>query len=375
MNTKTNVLHIISSLEKKGPVQVIFDLLKNSDYHDFNFILLALKPCKDNSLKKEFENLPIKIMELKNISLYNFLKFNNIVSKLISSENISITHSHCTRSLMINFLSCKKTIRYHSIQIYPGLQSITMNGLIAGVLINFFTKRTLNKIEYPISCSKYVHDTLLFKDKIKTKIVVNGSASNFRKEFNKLDLQSKLGFDPNCKYIISVGRLSPEKNFKFLINTFLNTKKQGYKLVIVGDGDLENELKAISKNEDILILGFKSNFEEYIYASDYYISTSLTEGMPLSVLIAMEAGLPLILSNIPAHIEIFDTAKNQGKNIGQLFELNNDKLNLTKILQNLDTDKIAIDAKSVYSNNFTSTIMAKNYNILYTNAIKNRKYV
>ncbi len=375
MGTKINILHVISSLEKKGPVQVIFDLIKNSDHNQFNFILLALKPCKDNSLKREFEKLPIKIIELENIVTYNFLKFNNIITRIVSEEQVSICHSHCTRSLMINILSCKKLIRFHSIQIYPGLQSKTMNGFFAGSLINLFTKKTLHLIEYPISCSKYVHDTLLLNDKIKTRIVVNGSKSNYNNELSRLELKIKLGFDCNYKYIISVGRLSPEKNFKYLINNFLNSNHEGYKLVIIGDGDLETELKSISKSDDILILGFKSNFEEYIYASDYYISTSLTEGMPLSVLIAMEAGLPLLLSNIPAHIEIFDNAKNEMKNIGQLFDIKNHKLDLIELIVKLDVEKISEDVKFVYLNNFTPKNMAQNYNDLYTNSIKNRNYV
>ena len=247
-----------------------------------------------------------------------------------------------------------------------------MNGFFAGSLINFFTKKTLNKIEFPISCSKYVHDALLNNDNIRTKIVVNGSTSNFNNEYIKSELQIKLGFDSNYKYIVSVGRLSPEKNFSFLIKNFSTSKHDGYKLVIVGDGDLENELKSMSNDDDVLILGFKSNFEEYIYSSDYYVSTSLTEGMPLSVLIAMEAGLPLLLSNIPAHAEIMDTARNEKKNIGKLFELNNNKLDLIDLLTKLDLDNINDDVRYVYVNNFTSTIMAKNYNILYTNSIKNR---
>ena len=375
MGTKITVLHIISSLEKKGPVQVIFDLIKNSDFDQFNFVLLALKPSKENSLKREFEKLPIKIIQFENILPYNFLKFNKLVSEIISQDRVSICHSHCTRSLMINVFSCKKLIRFHSIQIYPGLQSKTMNGFLAGSLINLFTKKALNLIENPISCSKYVHDTLLLNDKIKTKIVVNGSNSNYNKGVSKQELKMKLGFDCNHKYIISVGRLSPEKNFKYLISNFLNINHDGYKLVIVGDGDLESELKSISNNDDVLILGFKSNFEEYIHASDYYISTSLTEGMPLSVLIAMEAGLPLLLSNIPAHIEIFDIAQNGTKYIGQLFDIKNQKLDIIDIIVNLDFEKISADVKFIYQNNFTAINMSKNYNHLYTNSKKNRNYV
>lgn len=366
MNQKINVLHIISSLEKKGPVQVIYDLIKNSDFSKFNFILLALKPCIEDSLKNEFEKLPIKIIQLDNIAPFNFLKFKSIVVDIIYSENISICHSHCTRSLIINSLVYKKLHTVHSIQIYPGLQSFTMNGYFKGFFINLLTKKLIRKIQFPVSCSMYVHEELLKKDKITSQIIVNGSSSRyiFDESIAKSRIQIDLGLDPTFKYLVSVGRLSAEKNYNKLIDLFIAANLDGFKLIIVGDGPLQKDLSGIS-NEDILILGFKSNFEEYIYASDYYISTSLTEGMPLSVIVAMEAGKPLILSNIPAHKEIFSTAMQMGLTIGSLIDIGNDFLNLNNIIKSIDFNLCKENVKLAYNKNYSPSIMASLYNDLY----------
>jgi glycosyltransferase involved in cell wall biosynthesis len=173
-----------------------------------------------------------------------------------------------------------------------------------------------------------------------------------------------LGLDPTFKYLVSVGRLSSEKNYIKLIDLFLSANLNGFKLIIVGDGPLEKDLKSIS-NEDILILGFKSNFEEYIYASDYYISTSLTEGMPLSVIVAMEAGKPLILSDIPAHKEIFSTALQMGLTIGSLIDNRNYFLNLNTTVKSIDFNLSKENVKLAYNKNYSPTIMASHYNELY----------
>jgi glycosyltransferase involved in cell wall biosynthesis len=374
MNQKINVLHIVSSLEKKGPVQVIYDLLKNSDFNKFNFIILALKPCIEDSLKKEFEKLPIKIIQLNNISALNFFKFNSIVLDIIRFENISVCHSHCTRSLIINSISCKRIKSVHSIQIYPGLQSFTMNGYLKGFFINLITKKLLRQIQFPVSCSMYVHEELLKRDNISSQIIVNGSSSKYKfdESISKSDVQNKLGLDSTFKYLVSVGRLSSEKNFIKLIDLFMVANMNGYKLIIVGDGPLEKELKGIA-NEDILIVGFKSNFEEYIFASDYYISTSLTEGMPLSVLVAMEASTPLILSNIPAHEEIFNTALKEGLTIGSLINITNYSVNLNQVINSIDFNLCKENVKSVYRNNYSPLKMAYLYNCIYEITFK-KKY-
>ena len=173
-----------------------------------------------------------------------------------------------------------------------------------------------------------------------------------------------MGLDPTFKYLVSVGRLSSEKNFIKLIDLFLSANMNGYKLIIVGDGPLEKELKGIA-NEDILIVGFKSNFEEYIFASDYYISTSLTEGMPLSVLVAMETSTPLILSNIPAHEEIFNNALKEGLTIGSLIDITNYSVNLNKVINSIDFNLCKENVKSIYKNNYSPFKMASLYNGLY----------
>lgn len=367
MENKINVLHIVSSLSKKGPVQVIYDLMKNSDFSKFRFVLLSLRLSKSDSLLKDFQELPIKIIQLDDIMAFNFWKFNQIVLNLIESEKINVCHSHCTRSLIINSISCKQVRQIHSVQIYPGLQSYTMNGYFKGSFINFITKKLLRTISFPVSCSKYVHDELLNIDNIPTHIIVNGSSSKFKFDegISRFNMQRKLGLDPSFRYIISVGRLSPEKNFFYLIDIFLKAKLSNFKLIIVGDGPLEKKLKDFA-DDNILILGFKSNFEEYIFASDFYISTSLTEGMPLSVLVAMELGRPLLLSNIHAHKEIFDSANDYNLSIGCLIDLTNNFIELGSLINSLDYELCKNNVKFVYNNCYNTINMASLYNKFYT---------
>lgn len=113
------------------------------------------------------------------------------------------------------------------------------------------------------------------------------------------------------KYILSVGRLVPEKGFDDLIEAYnkIQTDYNSYKLVIVGNGERDSKYKdklMAKRSENIIFTGFlcgKELAELYTNAS-LFISTSLNEGFPLVVLEAMSYGLPMLLSNIQPHREV-----------------------------------------------------------------------
>lgn len=96
--------------------------------------------------------------------------------------------------------------------------------------------------------------------------------------------------------IISVGRLSIQKNpilFNDIASEFIdNTNVQ---FIWCGDGELKSELTS----PNIKCTGWieKKELENYLANADIYLSTSLWEGLPLSVLEAMSIGLPVVLSD------------------------------------------------------------------------------
>lgn len=108
------------------------------------------------------------------------------------------------------------------------------------------------------------------------------------------------------KYILSVGRITPEKGFDTLIKAFKSAKHEGYKLVIAGGVEFESsymqELKKISENEDIIFCGYVygDNLAQLYTNAALYVLASNNEGFPLVLLEAMSYRLDTLVSNIPA---------------------------------------------------------------------------
>lgn len=118
------------------------------------------------------------------------------------------------------------------------------------------------------------------------------------------DYIQESGLTPG-KYVLSVGRITPEKGFDCLARAFarLNTD---YKLVIAGGVETEsaylNELRSILSPEKIVFTGYvygEKLTQLYTYAGLYVLS-SYNEGFPLVLLEAMSYGLDVLVSDIPA---------------------------------------------------------------------------
>jgi glycosyltransferase involved in cell wall biosynthesis len=108
------------------------------------------------------------------------------------------------------------------------------------------------------------------------------------------------------KYIISVGNLRWQKNHIEMIqsfNIFLKYNK-GYKLIIVGEGDLriklENEITKLNLEKSVFLVGKKD--QKYITRlmniAELFYLTSITEGSPKVIFEAMACGLPIVSTDV-----------------------------------------------------------------------------
>ena len=102
------------------------------------------------------------------------------------------------------------------------------------------------------------------------------------------------------KKVISVGRLTPQKNYASLIRAFKNVadKHPDWILEIYGDGPQEIELKSfitkLNLEKHVFLKGFSSNVKEVMINSSIFVLSSIFEGLPLVIVEAMACGLPVV---------------------------------------------------------------------------------
>lgn len=160
----------------------------------------------------------------------------------------------------------------------------------------------------------------------KVNVIYNAAEGSFLPEISEKGIKQKIGIDGDI--ILSVGRLVPWKGFGVLIEMMLDLLKENsnFQLVIVGDGPererLKFKVKGLNLENKVKFLGSidHSQIPLYFQASKLFVLNTGYEGLSHVILEAMQAGIPIITTNVGGNPELIENKKN-----GILVEYNNGK--------------------------------------------------
>ena len=167
----------------------------------------------------------------------------------------------------------------------------------------------------------------------------------------------------------SIGRLTKQKNYYELINgfnSFIKKTKKKINLVIIGEGELKEEISKYLKKNNITncyLIGFRSNPFKYLKKSKLFISSSLWEDPGHALIEAGYLNVPVLSSCCPnGPKEIIKDNYN-----GFCYKLN-DTIDLSKRLEEIynlkdtDTYRIKLNFKKFVIRNYTKYKFAKTFN-------------
>lgn len=240
------------------------------------------KEIKELLKKSEYDYIWTNATSASNISIYkNIKKYTN--SKLIIHSHGSAFES---RNTGLKFKILKR--------------------------LHFLNKKTLKNYGDILFASSKEASSWLFEDVRNVEIIKNGvdikrflfnpkTRKNIREE---LEISDK-------KVLINIGRLEDVKNQSFLLDIVFQLSKvdNNIVLLLVGEGSLEKILKRkirdLNLNKHVILLGFKSNIEDYLVASDLFILPSKSEGLSIAAIEAQTTGLTCLVSNnVPLEINV-----------------------------------------------------------------------
>jgi len=313
---KVNVLHFISTFTKGGAEKLLLYFVKacNEDV-----IVAIMSDEVDDNFMQELIDTGTKVHVLNKKQGQKHPKFLFRLLKVIKEHNVDIVHSHdgCVKWAIL----CK--------MLKPQLKLVyTIHSSI--YIKNWgFIKRFVNRtfIDMTIAISDGMFNDCV-KQKLKTLKIYNG-------------IDTKRWKQPQVNErtfsIINVGRLSCDGDITYqikgqdiLIKALKECKDRGLKFTcnfVGGDDDAVNNssLKYLKKinadlglSEEIQFLGNREDIPDLLAQSDIFILPSRYEGMPIALLEAMAAKVPVIASNISGSTDLVEHGKN-----GLLFESEN----------------------------------------------------
>ena len=237
-----------------------------------------------------------------NIKAYKQLK------KLIQENNYDIIHCHTPVAGVLTRLAARNnkntTVIYtaHGFHFFKGAP--LLNWLIYYPVERFCARYTdklitINKEDY----ERAKRFSLRKNGKV---YYVPGVGINLEKIQNlKVDIKQKkkeLGMSENTLILLSVGELNKNKNHETVLQALSELKDKNFIYLICGRGVLkeylERKIQELHLENKAKLLGYRSDVIKILKTADLFIFPSKREGLPVSVIEAMAAGLPVIASNV-----------------------------------------------------------------------------
>lgn len=304
---KTRILHFELDGTRGGIESFLFNLYSQADKDkfQFEFVTTAISPA----LSEELLNLGGII---HHISPYkNLLSYTLDIEKLLLAD-YDVVHIHKNSATnIIPIILCKRhhipKIIVHSHNTSPSIGGVTN-------ILHQVNKEYLNRnVTARFACSKEAGKWMF--GRYDYQIMSNGILTkNFLfKESVREQKRRELHIPDDMLVIGHVGRFTKQKNHKFLFDIFESVVKGNTKakLLLIGEGDLQDEMREVAEKRkldiNIIFAGLRKDIPELMMAMDVFVMPSLYEGLPIVGIEAQASGLPILLADtISEDTEITD---------------------------------------------------------------------
>ncbi len=351
-----NILQITLRSDIGGGSKHLNSFLENLK-NDFSFFIASPNDEPfgvkwQSILKERFFLLPHRKFSLSR--LFSLLSF-------IRKHNIKIIHAHGKGAGIYARLIKALNPKLKVIFTWHGFHIETYNPLSKTVylriekILSKFTDLFINVSETERKAC-FAHNVY---DEKKSVVIYNGIKDDFS-HYDKRSVRKKLNLPEDKFIVINISRFDKTKNVKTFIEiaSMLQNSDEIF-FILAGDGDEKKEIIEMieqRKLKNIFLPGFISNPVEYLQSSDLYLSTSLSEGLPYTLLEASMCGLPIVASDVRGNNEIVVPDFN-----GLLFDLNTLKKAAEAIIK-LESDKsyykkLSDNARKMFLDKFTEQKM------------------
>tara|TARA_Y100001968_G_C19453940_1_gene770816 strand:- start:12648 stop:14960 length:2313 start_codon:yes stop_codon:yes gene_type:complete len=293
-----------------------YELLRELNKLNYRLILIAPKDKYKIKISKFFYRTHDLFLKRGSINPINESLSILHIASLFLKYKPDLIHNFTIKPILYCSIASKLTNKSHIINHFTGLgPSFRSRSKIIN-LINYFLNPIYKKILNRNNTINIFHNKsdsdLLIKKGILNNLnikIINGSgvnATHYKGDLLKKNYNKPIN-------VLFPGRIIKEKGIIELVAACKELWSDGYKfkLNITGRIDLENksslnlnELKALSKNKNIIIKGYSENMKSVYKKTDIVILPSWREGLSKALLESASMGLPIITTDTPGCREV-----------------------------------------------------------------------
>jgi len=376
-----SVLHVIDSGGVYGAEKVLLDLMSEQTKMGLKTAVVSIgeKHIKEKPLEHEAVRRGLTVKKFSMRSGPNFMGGLQIL-RYAQKEGIDLLHSHGYKGNILLGLIHKRirkiplittlhgwtsTDSFTRMKVYERLDSFCLRFMDAVILVNK---------------SMFSHPRVRNREGLKTFVIDNGiplANCDFPLQKEQQNVPNQW-FDRKKGYTIgSIGRLSQEKGYRYLIEALYLLIHNGIdaNLIIMGEGKDRYTLEGLTKKfelaDRVLMPGYCANARDYLPYLDVFVLPSLTEGLPITVLEAMQSKVPIVAARVGGVPDVLENEKD-----GLLIEPRNPEA-LANAIQRIHDDpelknSFVTSAYTKVVNSYTTEKMARKYLEVYCSVLERK---
>ena len=313
------VCYIITKLELGGAQKLALYTAKHLDKTKFeSFIISGKGGILDKEALEKFKLLRLGSF-VREVSVVKDLKTLFAIYRILRKEKPDIVHTHSSKAGILGRIAAKLAgikVVIHTIHGYGFNETQKWYVKYFYVYIEKFCAFITNSL---IAVSKEdIKKGLSYKiaGEAKFTLIRAGIDTDFYKNYvSNANFKKSLIQSKEVKIITTIGPFKPQKNLKDFIKAayIVADKTENAFFLIAGDGEqrteLENLISSLNLKDKVILLGWRKDIADILYASDIFVMTSLWEGLPCTILEAMCCSKPVIANAVDGVKEIIEENK------------------------------------------------------------------
>lgn len=319
------VFHITNTLQIGGAETSLSLLVKNLDHHRFTPTVICTR--KGGPLEEELAKAAIPVIilhrSLRSILYFPFFLHDVLgtlrdLFRLFKKERPVIVQTHLPASEYLALIAGKLAgvpcliYTFVSSNFLPEREGKSLRTWLRIRLTRFLCGISQVIVANSLAVQEKLLD-MFPEHSSSIRIIPQGiDLSQFEGLPKKDSIKNKIGMKSEAPLISVIGRLSPVKNQAMLLKAFQGVSKRypDSGLVVVGEGPMRDTLLTLRAelglDDKVHLLGRMPNVAEVLAETDIFVSTSRWEGMPLAILEAMAASVPVVATAVPGIQELLE---------------------------------------------------------------------
>ena len=297
-----SVCHLSMNLTTGGLERLLVDFARFGDRSRFHPQFVALNDLGQPAEEIQAQGFAAQSMRFGRVGKWQMLKD---LTELLRSSGVQILHTHNTYAHFYGALAARRAEIPVVVNTQHGAGcGPTWKHRLQFRIANRWTDRIVGVSEDCAKLCRSAHP----RSASKTTCIYNGiDLSRFAHRGPSLSSDRPTA--------ISVARLSPEKDFPTLLRAVTRVVREvpEFRLLIVGDGPERAALEDLAGERELSghveFLGERSDVPELLATAGFFVSSSRTEGISLTLLEAAAVGLPIVATSVGGNPEIVEHGK------------------------------------------------------------------